>query len=59
MLSIEVRVSKSLALSVKEYSNSKMKKEITIRSHGFLEKLSDSKLAKFQPKFFKGCQLGV
>ena len=29
--------------------NSKTKKEIKIRRHDFLEKLSNSKLAKFQP----------
>ena len=32
-----------------------MKKEIKIRQHGFLEKLSDSKLAKFQQNWFTGC----
>ena len=36
-----------------------MKKEIKIRRHDFLEKLSDSKLAKFQPNWFLGCRLGV
>ena len=40
-------------------SNSKTKKEIKIRRHCFLEKLSDSKLAKFQPNWFTGCRLGV
>ena len=56
----EVRDSKSLALPVKKkWSNSKTKKEIKIRRHGFLEKLSDSKLAKFQPNWFTGCRLGV
>ena len=43
----------------KKYSNSKTKKEIQIRIHGLLEKLSDSKLAKFQPNWFTGCRLGV
>ena len=37
----------------------KTRKEITIRRHAFLEKLSDSKLAKFQPNWFTGCRLGV
>ena len=33
----------------KKYSNSKTKKEVKIRRHSFLEKLSDSKLANFSP----------
>ena len=44
---------------MKKYSNSKTKKEIKIRRHGFLEKPSDSKLAKFQPNWFSGCRRGV
>ena len=44
---------------MKKYSYSKTKKEIKIRRHSFLEKLSDSKLAKFQPNWFLGCRLGV
>ena len=33
---------------MKKYSNSKTRKEIKIRRHGFLEKLFDSKLANSQ-----------
>ena len=43
---------------MKKYSNWKTKQEIKIRRHSFLEKLSDSKLAKFQPNWFTGCGLG-
>ena len=56
---VEVGDSRSLKIPVKKYSNSKTKKEIKIRKHCFLEKLSDSKLAKFQPNWFLGCWLGV
>ena len=30
-----------------------------LHRHGFLEELSDSQLAKFQPNWFTGCRLGV
>ena len=36
-----------------------MAKENKIRGHGFREKLSDNKLAKFQLIQFFSCQLGV
>ena len=43
---------------MKKYSNSKTNKKIKIRRHCFLEKLSDSNLAKFQPNWFTGGRLG-
>jgi len=36
-----------------------MKRRIKIRRHGFVGKLSDNNLAKFQPNWSRGCQLGV
>ena len=56
---VEVRDSKSVALPVTKYSYSKMKKEIKILRHGVLEKLSDIKLARFQPNWFTVCRLGL
>jgi len=34
-------------------------KRIKIRRHGFVDKLSDNNLAKFQPNWLRGCRLGV
>jgi len=39
--------------------NFKMKRRIKIRRHGFVGKLSDNSLAKYQPNWSRGCRLGV
>ena len=39
--------------------NFKMKRRIEIPRYGFVGKLSDNNLAKFQPNWSRGCRLGV
>ena len=43
----------------KKSSSFKMKTRISIRRHGFVEKMYDIILAKFQPNWSNGCRLGV
>jgi len=39
--------------------NFEMKRRIKISRHGFVGKLSNNNLAKFQPNWSRGCRLGV
>ena len=51
----EVRDSKSLALPVKKILQLENEKRNQNSQTRFLEKLSDSNLAKFQPNWCRGC----